>query len=101
MQKNKLIKVWIYLTKSGKVIKDTIIECAFNDILDNCLDSACKAFDLSRPVVLAKHHKELDKFMRTYFQPGDFLEHFAYKSLTLEILRTKQDSANSDWRTQI
>lgn len=101
MQENKQIKVWIYLTKTGKVIKEIIIECNYQDILDDCLNRACKAFDLSRPVVLAKHHKELEQFMRTSFQPGDFIEHFAYKSLTLEILRTSQDGAGSDWRTQI
>lgn len=101
MQENKRLKVWIYLTKSSKVIKETIIECNYNDILEDCLNRACKEFDLARPVVLAKHHKELEQFMRTAFNTSDFIENFTYKSLILEILRTGHDSANSDWRTQI
>ena len=87
MQQNNPLKVWTYLYQKHRIVRDALFEAPYSDILDGMLERACKHYDISVPLVLTKHEKELADFSRTAFSPGDFIDSFPYDSFVLEILR--------------
>ena len=54
------------------------------------LDDICKKLDLSRPVILKKHEKELERFSRTVFRPSDFMESVDFDKFELTIYLEKK-----------
>ena len=91
MQQNNPLKVWTYLYQKHRIRKDAVFEAPYSDILEGMLEQACKHYDISVPIVLKKHVKELEDFSRTSFSPGDFIDSFPYDSLVLEIMRDKEE----------
>lgn len=87
---DNILSVWATLRKKDKVVEDRNYKCSLYDILDNVLDDACKAFDISKPVILYKHESDLQKFNRVVFRKVDFMDAFGYDSLELEIVRDRK-----------
>jgi hypothetical protein len=55
------------------------------------LHELCQSLDLSRPVVLDKHIRELDMFSHTAFKPRDFMESVAFDRFEIEIFPEKKE----------
>jgi hypothetical protein len=55
------------------------------------LHELCQALDLSRPVVLEKHVRELDQFSHTAFKPRDFMEPVLFDRFEIEIFPEKKE----------
>lgn len=85
-----ILSIWATLRKKDKVVADRNYKCAIDDILGDVLYDACKAFDISKPVILYKHEEDLKKFNRVVFRKGDFMDSFGYDSLELEIVRDRK-----------
>lgn len=85
-----VLSIWATLRKKDKVIADRNYKCNLDDILADTLDDACKAFDISKPVILSKHEADLKKFNRVVFRKTDFMDAFGYDSLELEIVRDRK-----------
>lgn len=49
----------------------------------------CQALDLSRPVMLEKHVRELDQFSHTVFRQRDFMEPVSFDRFEIEIFPEK------------
>ena len=58
------------------------------------LHELCQALDLSRPVLLEKHVRELERFNRTVFRPSDFMEPVPFDRFELEILIEKKENTS-------
>ena len=55
------------------------------------LHELCQALDLSRPVVLEKHIRELDQFSHTIFRQSDFMEPIPFDRFEIEIFPEKKE----------
>ena len=55
------------------------------------LHALCQSLDLSRPILLRKHVRELEQFSRTVFRVSDFMEPIPFDSFEIEILREKKE----------
>ena len=53
------------------------------------LTEVCRAFDISRPLVMSKNLRELQEFGITAFRKQDFIDDFRFDKLELEIIREK------------
>lgn len=85
MKTDKTPQVWATLHRKNRVVRETLFPCPPEQVLQSGLQLACKEFDVSCPVVLNKHERELCQFSRTSFSPNDFLDAFPYTTLALEI----------------
>lgn len=47
--------------------------------------SLCHDLNLSRPVILKKHVRELEQFSHTVFLPADFIESVGFDRLEIEL----------------
>ena len=45
----------------------------------------CHDMDISRPVILNKHIRDLEQFRHTVFLPQDFLENVEFERLEIEV----------------
>lgn len=55
------------------------------------LHELCLALDLSRPVLLNKHVRELNNFSHTVFRCADFMEPISFDRFEIEILKEKKE----------
>lgn len=86
------MKLWGIIRRNQKIIQDHIIEIEVPEgeaAFMTALKYLCIKFDLSLPVVLSKHTKELEKFNRTVFKAGDFIEPINFDSFEIEIFDKK------------
>jgi len=51
----------------------------------------CQALDLSRPVILEKHIRELDQFSHTIFKQSDFMEPISFDRFEIVIFPEKKE----------
>ena len=51
-----------------------------------CSEKIYKALDLSEPIWLSKHQRELSRFHRVRFRAEDFLEPISFDWIELEII---------------
>ena len=58
------------------------------------LHELCQTLDLSRPVLLNKHVRELNSFSHTTFRSADFMESIAFDRFEIEILKEKKEHEN-------
>ncbi|MDO4835593.1 MAG: hypothetical protein Q4B07_03950 [Clostridia bacterium] len=63
------------------------------------LHELCQALDLSRPVVLEKHVRELDQFSHTVFRSSDFMEPIRFDRFEIEIFPEKKEHETFDRRS--
>lgn len=57
---------------------------------EEILTELCKPLDLSRPVLITKHIRELLQFRRTVFYPTDFMESVDFDRFEIEIFPEKK-----------
>ena len=50
----------------------------------------CLELDLSRPVILSKHLREINEFSRVVFRPDDFIESVDFDKFEIEIYYKKK-----------
>lgn len=61
------------------------------------IGALCKPLDLAVPVILNKHVAELQKFSRTVFKAGDFMESIAFDAFEMEIFPEKKKETNTEY----
>ncbi len=59
------------------------------------LHDLCQALDLSRPVVLSKHIRELEQFSHTVFRQSDFMETVPFDRFEIEIFPENKKNESS------
>ena len=89
------MRIWAKTLKRQKIQSEVVREfsLARPSVLEEwtpVLHELCQALDLSRPVMLNKHVRELDQFQRTVFRGSDFMEPVAFDVFEIEILREKK-----------
>ena len=84
-----MARIWGIIRIRERIASDAIVEMAVPD-LDEALDGLCRMLDVPRPVVLRKHRNEFDRFYRTRFSPGDFIEQVSFAGFEVEELREKK-----------
>lgn len=84
------MRYWGKIKIEDRIQKDITLE--ESDFL-SALAAVCDAFDLSKPIVCAKHHMEVKAFSRTVFIPDDFVESVEFDTLEIELIgKKKKDS---------
>lgn len=81
------MKIWVTLHKNGKIIARTDAQSTIEDpayALTDCLEQAYKTLDISEPVWVSKHARDLSNFGRTKFFPSDFLEPVKFDHMEVE-----------------
>jgi len=72
-----LRKYWGKFKHETKIIKEFMAESKSDDIFAGAvtaIETICNQADVSKPVILSKHVKELQKFNRTVFYTLDFFD---------------------------
>ncbi len=83
------MRYWGKIKIEDRINKDVALE--EKDFI-SALSAVCDAFDLSKPVICAKHHAEIKSFSRTVFFPDDFVESVDFDTLEIEVIgRKKKD----------
>lgn len=89
------MRIWAKTIQSQKITSEVVREFALarpSDISGwmPVLHELCQALDLSRPVVLEKHVRELERFSHTAFRPSDFMEPVGFDRFEMEIFPEKK-----------
>ena len=58
--------------------------------LNELISPLCQELDLSRPLMLKKHLKEIEDFSRVVFHPSDFIEPVDFDRFEVEIFYPKK-----------
>jgi hypothetical protein len=85
----QLTRVWGILRIKEKIALDAVAELEVAG-LDEAVDSLCHTLDIPRPVLLRKHRSEFQKFLRTHFNPDDFMETVGFARFEVEVLRDRR-----------
>jgi len=86
------MKFWGIIRTDHRVITDVIIPgLQKREYMDDAqaelaINELCRLLDLSRPVILRKHFKEIKNFGRTVFKQPDFMEPIAFDAFEMEII---------------
>lgn len=88
------MKIWGIVRRDHRIERDIVIDCPppLPESVDGwtaLIGEFAREFDLSRPVVLSKHVKELANFGRTIFRAGDFMEPIDFDRFEIEIFPEK------------
>ena len=81
------MRVWGNIYKKNKIIRSAAAASSCDDVseaLNQCLESIYKELDISEPVWVSKHARELSRFSRTRFIHSDFIEAVPFDSLEIE-----------------
>ena len=81
------MKVWGKLKSEDRIITDVTLT---KDDFTTALMAVCDYFDLTKPIVCAKHMGEIKNFNRTVFFPDDFVEPVSFDTLEIEIIDIKK-----------
>lgn len=81
------LKVWGKIKIEDTINRDITLE-AIN--FKAGLDAVCTAFDLSKPIICAKHLSEIEAFSRTVFYTDDFVDTVFFDTLEIEIIGDKK-----------
>ena len=84
------MKGWARIRKDNKTIAQHTVEIAEKraEDVENWADpigELCRELNLSRPVILGKHVRDLNAFSHTAFRPGDFMEKVDFDRLEIEL----------------
>lgn len=88
------MRAWGTIHKKNKIISSARAKSDNIDIseaLNECLESIYKELDISEPVWVSKHAKELSRFSRTKFTSADFIEPVNFDYLEIEFTMTDED----------
>ena len=94
------MRIWAKTLTRQKIQSEVVREFALARPSDiegwmSVLHELCQALDLSRPVVLEKHVRELEVFHHTQFRQSDFMEAVPFDRFEIEILIEKKEHDNS------
>jgi hypothetical protein len=93
------MRIWAKTLKHQKIQSEVVREFSLARPSDiegwtPVLHELCQALDLSRPIVLEKHLKELEQFNHTQFRQSDFMEPISFDRFDMEILIEKREHEN-------
>lgn len=88
------MKIWGIIRKDHKIERDVVLEFPMSrpetvEGWAELIGEFAREFDLSRPVVLSKHVRELGKFGHTTFRAADFMEPIDFDRFAIEIFPEK------------
>jgi len=81
------MRVWGKIKVEDSIKKDVTLE---GSDITSCIIKVCEHFDLTKPIIVGKHHSEIERFYRTIFYPDDFIEPVPFDTLEIEILKEKK-----------
>lgn len=84
------MKVWAKVRKDNKTIAEHVVEIGCKHAIEvenwaEPIGELCRELDLSRPVILRKHIRDLESFSHTVFRAGDFMERIDFDRLEIEL----------------
>ncbi len=88
------MRAWGTIHKKNKIIASAKAHSDNVDVseaLNECLEGIYKDLDISEPVWVSKHAKELSRFSRTKFLPSDFIEAVSFDYLEIEFSTIDED----------
>jgi hypothetical protein len=91
------MKIWGIIRSDQKIVKDVVLDYADQKRdqvrdWDRIISEAARALDLSRPVILNKHIRELQTFSRVVFKQPDFMESVSFDKFEIEIFPEKSNT---------
>jgi len=90
------MKLWAKCLLEQRIQKDVVGEFFVEETptdtegWEEILTDLCKPLDLSRPVMMKKHVRDLLQFRRTVFYPADFMEGVDFDRFEIEIFPEKK-----------
>lgn len=89
------MRVWGKVLINHKIRQDVIGEypsswTADADKWEEIVHDLCQQLDLSRPVLLEKHYRDLQQFSRVVFKPDDFMESVEFDRFEVEMIQDKK-----------
>ena len=95
-----LMDAYVYLRKKQKLVKDKNVtydsSLEGEDLITACLEQVLEGWDLSRPIILQRHCRDLENFGRVIFKKDDFVESFPFDQLEVE-LAARPDGIPEDY----
>lgn len=96
------MKIWAKIIKHHKIINEAVQE--FDSARPSDVEgwrpivvALCKPLDLECPVILKKHITELQRFSRTVFSQGDFIDGVSFDHFELEIFPEKKKESRVEY----
>lgn len=81
------MRIWGKIKIEDRIQKDVTLDATG---LATAVEAVCTSFDLSKPIICAKHHAEIKNFSRTVFYTDDFVESVDFETLEIEIIGDKK-----------
>lgn len=96
------MRIWGKVLINHKVRRDVIGEYPASRALDKdgweeIIHDLCQQLDLSRPVLLEKHYRDLKQFSRVVFKPDDFMESVDFDQFEVEMIQEKKKRSNDPY----
>lgn len=88
-------KLWIRLILRHKIDRDLTLLCD-RDAWEDTLRDACRALDVSVPVVLPRHLKDWALYGQMHFAPGDFMDAVPFDRMEIEYFEEGKQRGMSD-----
>ena len=87
-------RVWAVIRTDQKIMNSCVLHCKaqfwkHQEALSHIMEALCLAFEISHPVWLSKHTREMDRFGHTHFYEADFIESIGFDTLELEYICEK------------
>jgi hypothetical protein len=87
-----MYKIWAKLIKDNRIKKDFVLDAGDLsenklEVVSGLLEEICYTFDLSRPLWLKKHTKELLSHNIVHFYSEHFIDQINFDYLELEIYK--------------
>lgn len=85
------MKIWALQKKNHKIIAQQTQSISFDgqwtiEAVHDVLKDICHDLDIAHPVILQMHADEMNKFNRTTFKKGDFIEQVTFDTFELELI---------------
>lgn len=89
------MRVWGKVLINHKIRLDTVGEYISYGVPDEgkweeIIHDLCQQLDLSRPVLLEKHFRDLRQFSRVVFKADDFMEPVDFDRFEVELIQEKK-----------
>lgn len=94
--RNKM-KIWAKCYLDNRIVKECVREYEYTrqsgpEEWNTMIGDLSKPMDISRPVILTKHLRELKNFSHTVFSKQDFMDDIEYDRFEIEIFPEKKKS---------
>lgn len=89
--------LWVRLMRKTRIMDHTSVPCGPDTFLD-ALDTACRALDVPRPLVLPRHERDWEEFRQARFLPEHFLEDVPFDRMEAEYIEPdKKKTVNLEY----